>query len=464
MRICLVLALCALTGCYGDAAPGAQGVADGQTDANAGVQTDANGGLQPDADAGSQAETTTSSACDDPGLLSGAKATLEASCHACHGKAGATEGGFNYVLDVPKLIQTGKVVPGDAGASNLFTFMSTGYMPKQGFEPQPDDVAIAAVGAWIDCGAEDFAPTAERTFVTTEEVLAAIRADLEAQSVPRRAFTRYFSLVHLYNAGLGDDELQTYRNGISKLVNSLSWGGAVEPPVAIDPPRNTLLRIDTTDYQWHYTHTGEEADLWEAIVATYPYGVRHSDYPDDAAIEALAGTEMPMVTGDWFVFAAARPPLYHTILALPETQAELEALLNVDTRQSIESGLAMRAGFNGSGVSNHNRIIERHEGTRAFWLSYDFGSSGVEDKKNIFSFPLGPQRPDLSDEENAQYFLPDGGEFVFELPNGLYGLLHHRPRGGAHRQGAHRGGQGRGAGGARGAQRLTRASTATTRG
>ena len=44
-----------------------------------------------------QPETTTSSACDDPGLLSGVKATLEASCHPCHGKAGVTEGGFNYV-------------------------------------------------------------------------------------------------------------------------------------------------------------------------------------------------------------------------------------------------------------------------------------------------------------------------------------------------------------------------------
>src|SRR3712207_7214494 len=38
-----------------------------------------------------------------------------------------------------------------------------------------------------------------------------------------RRFTHYFTLTHLLNAGLSADELQTYRNGISKLVNSLSW-------------------------------------------------------------------------------------------------------------------------------------------------------------------------------------------------------------------------------------------------
>ena len=63
-----------------------------------------------------------------------------------------------------------------------------------------------------------------------------------------------------------------------------------------------------------------------------------------------------------------------------------------------------RAGFNDSGVSNHNRVVERHKSPHgAYWKSYDFaGSVGTQ---NIFTHPLS--------------FRHDGGEVIFNLPNGL---------------------------------------------
>ena len=65
-----------------------------------------------------------------------------------------------------------------------------------------------------------------------------------------------------------------------------------------------------------------------------------------------------------------------------------------------------RAGFNDSGVSNNNRVMERHTSRYgAYWKSYDFaGSVGTQ---NIFTHPLA--------------FTHDGGEVVFNLPNGLQG-------------------------------------------
>src|SRR5205823_8754042 len=70
---------------------------------------------------------------------------------------------------------------------------------------------------------------------------------------------------------------------------------------------------------------------------------------------------------------------------------------------------------NGSGVSRNNRLIERHKtGYGAYWKSYDFaGNSG---RQNLFAHPLGP-----GPDENT--FQQDGGEIIFNLPNGLQAYL-----------------------------------------
>jgi len=101
------------------------------------------------------------------------------------------------------------------------------------------------------------------------------------------------------------------------------------------------------------------------------------------------------------VAAAARPPLYHDVLQLPRTDVELEKLLRVDVAESLRQGRAVRAGFNGSGVSRNNRLIERHEaGSVVYWKSYDF--AGNTGRRNLFAHPIGP-----GDGENT--FQADGG-------------------------------------------------------
>ena len=73
--------------------------------------------------------------------------------------------------------------------------------------------------------------------------------------------------------------------------------------------------------------------------------------------------EVPFVHVDWFLAVASLPPLYHDILALPETEAALERELGIDVAGNLRRapGLrVMRAGTNASGVSAHNRVVERH--------------------------------------------------------------------------------------------------------
>ena len=106
---------------------------------------------------------------------------------------------------------------------------------------------------------------------------------------------------------------------------------------------------------------------------------------------------------------ASLPPLYHDLLSLPLTDRELDTRLEVDVVRNINNAPGVRvwrAGTNDSGVSTNNRVLERHTSRYgAYWKSYDFaGSVGTQ---NIFTHPLS--------------FTHDGGEAIFNLPNGLQG-------------------------------------------
>ena len=120
-------------------------------------------------------------------------------------------------------------------------------------------------------------------------------------------------------------------------------------------------------------------------------------------------TDVPSIHIDWFIAAASTPPLYHDLLSLPLTDRDLETRLEVDVARNLTNAPGVRvwrAGFNNSGVSTNNRVVERHTSRYgAYWKSYDFaGSVGAQ---NIFTHPLN--------------FNHDGGEVIFNLPNGLQG-------------------------------------------
>ena len=346
-------------------------------------------------------------AADPPAALAKrAQAILKEHCYECHGEGGAAEGGVNYVLEVPRLISRGKLVAGNAVKSKLYTQVKTGNMPK---DAEPLGKAdIETLGQWIDAGAPDFnPPAAQREFISPAKMFEFVKADLETIDSRKRPLIRYFTLTHLYNAGLSDDELATYRNGVVKLINSLSWAPDIVVPKAIDPAK-TIFRLDIGDIEW-------SAATWDRILAENPYGVTYDTAAATACYKHCTTTQ-PFVRGDWFVARASIPPLYHDILELPRTDLELEKKLQVDVKRNLQTDRAARAGFNGSGVSRNNRLIERHRSnlTRgAYWKSYDFG--GNDGTKNLFANPAGRNGQDT--------FAADGGELIFSLPNGLQGYM-----------------------------------------
>ena len=333
---------------------------------------------------------------------------LKTNCYGCHGQNGASEGGFGYVMSYDRLVATRKVTPNDPAKSKIHARMSNSEdpMPPDGVAPRPSAEDIATVKKWIEAGAPSFNKnTKGLEFIGPEAMIEIMAKDIAGAPPRDRVFLRYFTLTHLFNAGISADELASYRVGLSKLINSLSWGRTIVAPKPIDPAK-TIMRIDLRDYRW-------STKIWDEILFDNAFGV---EYRTDAEKELrkATGTRLPYVRGDWFVHAASKPRLYHDILELPSTDRELEKLLKVEVAENIRNDRVVRAGFNGSGVSRNNRLIERHESPYgAYWKSYDFAGNARE--KNIFSRPLGPG--------TGNVFEHNGGEIIFNLPNGLQAYL-----------------------------------------
>ena len=343
-----------------------------------------------------------------------AYAIFEQSCLNCHGEHGAfTE---EIIIDHTALIETGAVVPGKpAIESELYKRLLTNDPAKRMplGQPQLPPAAILTIGNWIQAGAPNWEDTVEAdgSFITSKEMLESIEKHINSLAPFDRSFARYFTMTHLYNAGESAEALHAYQRALSKLVNSLSWGRTIKVPQPIDP-KETIFYIDLRDYEWEIG-----TNRWTLIETEYPYKIEFEAPTHTSLREKLANLreemncEVPFVHVDWFLATASLPPLYHDILDLPETDQELETRLEVNVVENLRNAAGRRvwrAGFNDSGVSNHNRVVERHESRYgAYWKSYDFaGSKGTQ---NVLTHPLS--------------FTHDGGEIIFNLPNGLQAYL-----------------------------------------
>ena len=344
-------------------------------------------------------------------LAQDAYAIFEASCLICHGADGAYR--ETLLMEHSELIEGGTVVPGNPNASELYKRLlgdTEGGVQMPFGQPQLPAQSIDTIRRWIVAGAPDWAtiPTTNSRFISPGEILNTIDTHLTSLTPFDRSFARYFTLAHLYNAGETSEILDEYRKALYKLVNSLSWGSTIINPIPIDP-QATIFYIDLRHYEW------DRNDAWTKIEEEYPYHIAF-DAPAQTELREQLGrlqTQMncviPSVHIDWFLATASTPPLYHELLSLPLTDGELEQQLDVDVVGNLTNAPGVRvwrAGFNNSGVSTNNRVVERHTSRYgAYWKSYDFaGSVGTQ---NIFTHPLS--------------FTHDGGEVIFNLPNGLQG-------------------------------------------
>ncbi len=338
----------------------------------------------------------------------------QTNCVACHGRRSAGKGGFYTVLDVDALIAGGKVVPGQPESSPIFLKVSSGAMPPPERTQRPSADDVEAMRAWIACGAPKVARQPCEldctTFVDISTRLDLLVNDLQAQPADQRADVRYLDLSVQANAGQGEAKLELYRDGLSYLLNSLSSNPKIAVPQAVDS-QGLLFRIRLSDYGWN-------AATWERVAAGYPYNVTYDPnsrtFPieevDAQRLRELTGTDTPYLEADWFFSKAVRPPLYYDVLGMPAQLGQLEAALGIDIDANIAEGGVVRAGFQDSGPSRFNRVIERHslgDARGALWLTYDFTAGAGT--SNVVTHPRD--------------FRASSSEVLFNLPNGLYGYM-----------------------------------------
>ncbi len=336
-----------------------------------------------------------------PSPAANARAALEQACGRCHrGGPDANEGGFDFLLDRDALIREELVAVGRPGSSRLLQRVRRAEMP-------PDDAperkwrgpVIAALDAWIRAGApaERFsspkavaAAVEPAPILSRDVLLREVREDLERLTEPQRRNARYF---------VGDEG-----PALAKVLSSLTWTPSLIIPVRVSPH---MSRVDLRELGW-------SANDWNRVLAAYPFAFSSGSFDEDIVVAATQ-TPQPFVRAAWFIATATRPPLYHALLKLPVNEAGLEELLGVSVRDDIARGAVVRAGFNNSGISQNNRLIERHAGRFGpYWRSYDFASN--VGAKNLFERPLR--------------FVHDGGEHIFALPNGMFGFMLADARGG----------------------------------
>jgi hypothetical protein len=280
---------------------------------------------------------------------------------------------------------------------------------------------LAAGAPVLPEGGPDAGVQAVKGPLGADYVMRSILNDVRQLPAEQRRFVRYFSLVHVLNAGTTKEELNQYRDALAKAVNHLSWKRDLVRPYAVEPTK-TIFRVDIRELGWdrqpfRKVVDGKAGDaspltLWDLVLLEYPYGLiyertdSYSSLLREFLIPAEQARPVAYVRADWFVSVATQPPLYHDLMLLPQNLADLEKFLDVDSEENVKTFKAVRGGLIDSGVSKNNRAVERHA-TRfgAYWKSADFKTSAQQE--NLLADPIN--------------LHPTGGEMVFHLPNGLQG-------------------------------------------
>jgi hypothetical protein len=401
---------------------------------------------------------------EEADLPSRARDILVKHCAECHGPSGSEKDWGDFVSDLGELTRRKRLVPGEPDASRIISRMTdqveaNRMPPPDARNPVVPKADIEVVRRWIAAGAQladdiSIAAEPDRERHDFTYVIDHVHRYLKQLDAEDRGFQRFFILINLHNQPnktVKQADLRSARAGLSKALNSLSWQSQMVVPAAIDVDQ-TIFAIDIRDLQWERNTAVGRRDLWQHIATRYPYGLKHDSFPDQRAsrdqwleIEKWTGTSIPWMRVDWFATNATQPPLYHELLydlVIPEiakrelveveladkrkvkerkfNATDIEKVLGVDVARNLRMRRVVRSGDSDSDVSTGPRVLERHQAAYGgYWKSYDFRAG--TDVGVIQQHPLGPPGafPGLERFE----FKHDGGEIIFNLPNGLQGYL-----------------------------------------
>jgi hypothetical protein len=353
---------------------------------------------------------------------------LQLNCSSCHGAANYAN--INYITDPDSLIANGKIIEGDAENSPIYLRLQTNQMPPIGvIDQRPSAGDIEIIKLWIESMKEIPKCSNDGAYVDFDTLFATMLADINSVDARDRVFMRYIGVANAFNAGACGVDLEREQYALIKVVQHLSTEASITPPYPVDS-RGLIYRVDMRDYGWNravevkpgfskvingvVTDQDPNAvpfvDLWEAAVDTAsPYNVEFTGDEADE-LKRQTGTLFPYIQADAFIEASMTNNLYFAFIDAPATLPELFAQLGVDEQEQIDERRLLRAGFETSGVSKQERILDRFELDQqnggSLWVSYDFADNGNANQ-SIYSDPLG---------ENEA-----GGEMIYNLPNGLQG-------------------------------------------
>jgi serine/threonine-protein kinase len=330
---------------------------------------------------------------------------LRKHCVQCHG--GPSPKADLAVLNFDLLQKRKLVRPGDPDGSELWQLVECGTMPP-GNRPKLLPAERQNLADWIKAGAKP--PTAGDVYV-----LRKIAQDVQSLGDEARKNCRYVSFHHLQ----GDPDApnpEECRDALLAALNLLTWKREPVRVAAVDPPADTVFRIDLRDLGWdeqpYRILKGEKdfdpspVNLYDLVLLEYPFapvldGLDGDLKPLGDYLKA-AGPVRPVVfvRGDWLVVRALQPPLYADLLQLPRKLPALEAKLGAKSE-------AVRGGFSDSATAHRNRLAERRETSQgALWRTYEIGPS--KDKADLLRDADVSERPGLA---------------LFTLPNGLFGCF-----------------------------------------
>jgi mono/diheme cytochrome c family protein len=354
-----------------------------------------------------------------------AENVLASNCGQCHGPAltpQQAQAGMNYIDDIDKLVDTGKIVPLNSAGSRIVQRMVRGEMPPVTTGKTVTEADINTVAQYIDN--PRFWPEATPTggnclddgqLVDFDDLYQDINRDLAGEDNDDTQFFRYISLTNRFTAGQCAEALEKDRQGLSKMMNMLSINASIESPLPVNT-EETLFRIDLRDFDWDRAISVEGNnfdDVWEAIAANNPYAVEFvGDDADDAKDDTA--TAFPIMFADQMMDVAVIGNLYYAIIDVDVNQPLADFISNelqIDVVANLEDEESVRAGTTKSRISRQDRLVQRDDievRGGALWQSFDFEDNGLAND-SIFEDPFG--------------FAAGGTEAIFTLPNGMLGFI-----------------------------------------
>jgi hypothetical protein len=364
---------------------------------------------------------------DDPDLgdnpdLAAVTTILAENCGQCHGPAlteQQAQAGMNFITDLDRLADEGKLRPLDSANSLIIQYMRDGIMPPGSLD-KVSTADINRVADYIDNPDYwDVEPTVSCADsgqqIDFDQLFQEINDDLSGEDADDQANYRYLVLTNRYNAGVcNDTQMDRDRHALVKMVNMLSTAATIEEPFDVNGD-GLIYRIDLRDYEWDraITINGENFnDVWEAIAANNPYAVAFvGDDADDAVADT--GTAFPFMYADSVNDVATIGNVYYAIIDVDVNQTlddYVANVLGIDQAANLDDEELIRAGTSNSRLSRQDMVAERHDievRSGAYWQRFDFADD--VGNQSIFEDPFG--------------FEEAGREAIFTLENGLFGYI-----------------------------------------